>query len=106
MTLLPITLLPITLQPVTREPTEATRSGGNAQTLVKDVSDTFSRMFDEVNDLQLQADRKIEEFATSPEKDIQGTMIALQKADLSLRLLMQVRSKLTSAFQDLMRMQI
>ena len=67
---------------------------------------TFSRMFSEVNDLQNEADRKIEEFATSPDKDIHGTMIALQKADLSLKLMMQIRAKLTAAYQDVMRMQL
>jgi flagellar hook-basal body complex protein FliE len=79
---------------------------GSSQTLVSEVSDTFSRLFQEVNRLQLQADNKIEEFATSKEKDVHGTMIALQKADLSLRLFMQVRSKLTSAYQEVMRMQL
>jgi len=79
---------------------------GDSKTAVNDLSDTFSRMFNEVNGLQAQADLKIEEFATSPEKDIHGTMIALQKADLSLRLFMQVRSKLTAAYQEIMRMQV
>ena len=79
---------------------------GDNKTAVNELSDTFSRMFNEVNGLQAQADLKIEEFATSPEKDIHGTMIALQKADLSLRLFMQVRSKLTAAYQEIMRMQV
>ncbi|HUJ75614.1 MAG TPA: flagellar hook-basal body complex protein FliE [bacterium] len=78
--------------------------GGNAG--VEGLKQTFSTMFDEVNSLQLQADKKIEQFATSPEKDIQGTMIALQKADISLRLMMQIRAKLTAAYQDIMRMQL
>lgn len=77
---------------------------GNRAT--EELAGTFTRMFDEVNRLQNEADRKIEEFATSPDKDIQGTMIALQKADLSLRLMMQIRAKLTSAYLDVMRMQL
>ena len=79
---------------------------GSSLTLVNEVSDTFSKLFQEVNRLQLRADDKIEEFATSKEKDVHGTMIAMQKADLSLRLFMQVRSKLTSAYQEVMRMQL
>jgi len=78
----------------------------NSNNAVEGLSDTFSKMFNEVNSLQEQADLKIEEFATSPEKDIHGTMIALQKADLSLRLFMQVRAKLTQAYQEVMRMQV
>lgn len=78
----------------------------NSQTLVKEVSNSFSQMFDEVNEMQMEADRKIEEFATSPDKDVHGTMIALQKADVSLKLLMQVRAKLTNAYQEVMRTQI
>jgi len=76
------------------------------QAAVGELGDTFNQMFDEVNRLQVEADRKIEEFATSPDKDIQGTMVALQKADLSLRLMMQIRAKLTAAYQDVMRMQL
>lgn len=79
---------------------------GSSQTLIDDMSNTFSKMFDEVNTLQLNADRKIEEFATSDKKDVHGTMIAMQKAELSLRLFMQVRSKLTTAYQEMMRIQM
>lgn len=81
-------------------------AGTAGQSSVSELGNTFSGMFDEVNRLQNDADRKIEEFATSPDKDIQGTMVALQKADLSLRLMMQIRSKLTAAYQDVMRMQL
>ena len=70
------------------------------------IGETFTRMFNEVNNFQLNADAKIEEFATSPNKDIHGTMIALQEADISLRLMMQIRAKLTAAYQDVMRMQL
>ena len=82
------------------------KPGGQGATLVDDLSDQFSRMLDDVNRLQMAADKKIEEFATSKEKDLHGTMIAMQKADVSLRLLLQVRSKLTNAYQEIMRTQL
>ncbi len=81
-----------------------TQKAGSS-TLVDQVGNNFSKMLDEVNALQVESDRKIEEFATSPEKDIQGTMIAMQKADISMRLLLQVRSKLVNAYNEIMRMQ-
>ncbi len=83
-----------------------TQVAPRGETAVDRLGDTFSKLFNDVNTLQQAADDKIEEFATSPDKDIHGTMIALQKADLSLRLFLQVRSKLTAAYQEIMRMQI
>lgn len=85
---------------------EAQSAPASSGTPLGSLGDTFARMFNEVNQFQLEADRKIEEFATSPNKDIHGTMIALQQADISLRLMMQIRAKLTSAYQDIMRMQL
>ena len=82
------------------------KSAGKGGTLVNELSDQFSKMLDDVNQLQMAADKKIEEFATSKEKDLHGTMIAMQKADVSLRLLLQVRSKLTNAYQEIMRTQL
>ena len=90
-------------------PSTAVRGDQAAQggrTLVDSAGDTFAKLFDDVNSLQIAADQKAEEFATSPEKDVHGTMIALQKADLSLRLFMQVRAKLTAAYQEIIRMQV
>lgn len=82
------------------------QDGRGRQSLINDAGDTFSQLFNEVNRLQIQADQKVEEFATSPNKDLHGTMIALQKADISLRLFLQIRSKLTTAYQEIMRTQL
>ena len=79
---------------------------GNSKTLVNEVSQSFKEMFNEVNRAQNFADQKIEEFATSPDKDIHGTMIAMQKAEISLRLFMQVRAKITQAYQEIVKMPI
>ncbi len=78
---------------------------GSSANLAGELGTTFGRMLDEVNALQLQANQKVEEFATSPDKDIHGTMIALQKADVSLRMMLQVRNKLLNAYQEVTRMQ-
>ena len=82
------------------------QDGRGRNNLIEDMGESFSQMFHEVNRLQQQADLKIEEFATSPKKDLHGTMIALQKADISLRLFLQIRSKLTAAYQEVMRTQL
>ena len=45
------------------------------------------------------------ELLTASEKDIHGTVIAMEKAEISLRLLLQVRNKLTTAYEEVMWMQ-
>lgn len=60
----------------------------------------------EVAQTQHEANRAIESLVTGKSNDIHQTMIAMEKANISFRLLMQVRNKLLSAYQEIMRMQI
>lgn len=76
----------------------------NAQT--GSLGSTFEKMLMETNQLQMEAQAKKTEFLTSEKKDIHGTMVALEKAEVSLRMLLQVRNKLTTAYEEVMRMQV
>ena len=60
----------------------------------------------EVNQLHHDANQAVEALATGRSQDVHNTMIALQKADVSFQLLMQVRNKVVSAYETVMRMQI
>lgn len=51
------------------------------------------------------ADRKMEAFATGQPMDIHEVVIATEKADLSLKFLIQIRNKLLDGYQEIMRMQ-
>lgn len=59
-----------------------------------------------VNEMQIEADRSIEDLTTGASKDIHQTMIAMEKADVSLKLMVQVRDKVVDAYKQLMQMQI
>ena len=52
-----------------------------------------------------EADLKAQEFAVGKKYDLHDIMVATEKADLSFRLLLQVRNKLLEAYQEIMRMQ-
>tara|TARA_B100000700_G_C15052758_1_gene861214 strand:- start:4188 stop:4487 length:300 start_codon:yes stop_codon:yes gene_type:complete len=67
---------------------------------------TFEKLLQEVNQQQLTAEAKQVDLMVSENKDIHGTMLALEKADLSMRLMLQVRNKLVSAYEEVMRMQV
>ena len=61
---------------------------------------------EQVNRLQLEADARINGLATGKQSDIHQTTIAVEKANVSFELLMQIRSKVISAYEKIMHMQV
>ena len=61
---------------------------------------------EQVNRLQLEADARINGLASGKQSDIHQTTIAVEKANVSFELLMQIRSKVISAYEKIMHMQI
>ena len=66
----------------------------------------LARSLDDVNQLKLEADKAVENLAAGKQKDIHATMIALEKADIAFQLLMQIRNKIISAYETVMRTQV
>ena len=60
----------------------------------------------QVNRLQVEADSSINDLAAGKQPDIHRTMIAMEKASISFELLMQIRNKVISAYDKIMRMPI
>jgi flagellar hook-basal body complex protein FliE len=58
------------------------------------------------NDIQLEAGQATEALMTGQTQNIHQTMVALQEADVSFQLMMQIRNKLVSAYEEIQRMQI
>ncbi|MBF0528582.1 MAG: flagellar hook-basal body complex protein FliE [Deltaproteobacteria bacterium] len=68
--------------------------------------DALNEAIDKVNTLQVQAHGAMEDLSTGKTADFHETMIAMQKADVSFKMLMQVRNKVMSAYQEIMRMSV
>ena len=66
--------------------------------------DVIKQAIKRVSDMQIEADQSVEQLLKG-ETGIHETMIAGQKADISLRLLLQVRNKVMDAYREVMRMQ-
>ncbi len=60
----------------------------------------------EVHALQGKANEAIQQMVGEGKGDLQDTMIALEKADVSFRLMMQIRNKVLDAYQEIIRMQV
>lgn len=59
-----------------------------------------------VNESQQQADVAVRRVATGEADDLHDAIIALEKADLTLRLTAQVTQRAISAYQEISRMQL
>lgn len=66
---------------------------------------TLKSLVDQADAQMTEAGRKAEEFALGKHHDIHEVMVATEKADLSFRLLIQLRNKVVEAYQEIMRMQ-
>lgn len=61
---------------------------------------------EQVNGLQKEASQSAEALAAGNSENIHETMIALEKAELSFKMMMQVRNKIIKAYEEVMRMQV
>jgi flagellar hook-basal body complex protein FliE len=78
-------------------------AGGGAGT---DFQDLFAKAVSGVENLRQSADQGIERFLSGEGDELHSVVMATQKADLAFELFLQVRNKVVSAYQEIMRMQI
>jgi flagellar hook-basal body complex protein FliE len=68
-------------------------------------ADTLRGAMDEMGQLSSQAETKVASVLEGNGTDVHSALIAVEKADLSFQLMMQVRNKIVSAYQEISRMQ-
>ncbi len=72
---------------------------GSFQNVLRDA-------INQTNAMQKQADVQIQDLATGKTTNIPEVMMQVEKADIALRLMTQVRNKIIDAYQEVMRMQV
>ena len=70
-----------------------------------DFAGTLRDAMNEMGHLSSQADTKVASVLEGSGTDVHTALIAVEKADLSFQLMMQVRNKIVSAYQEISRMQ-
>jgi flagellar hook-basal body complex protein FliE len=72
------------------------------------ASPNFKQMLTEalqdVDEAHKVSDQQIQKVISGEIQDVHTAMIAMQKADLSFQMMMQVRNKLVEAYHEVMRM--
>lgn len=66
--------------------------------------DLLTEALQDVDDAHKVSDQQIQKVISGEVQDVHTAMIAMQKADLSFQMMMQVRNKLIDAYHEVMRM--
>ncbi|MCM2277269.1 MAG: flagellar hook-basal body complex protein FliE [Oligoflexia bacterium] len=88
------------------KPFEAEAVGGAEKAGGASFADILTRSVDSVNQMQFQADQAVHELVAGRSKNIHETMLTIERADASLKLMMSVRNKILDAYREIMRMQV
>ncbi len=78
--------------------------GGEEQN--SSFKNTLGGFINEINDLQTKANASIENFATGKVENVHEVMIAMAKAEVSFKFMMEARNKLVETYKEVMRMQM
>ncbi len=89
--------IPIATTPI-KAPGETSQPGAFAKTLENAIG--------AVEGLRNNAQQSVQSFLSGEGEELHSAILATQKADLAFELLLQVRNKVVSAYQEVMRMQM
>ena len=65
----------------------------------------MERLLEGMSTQEAKADQAVQDLALGKEDNMHNVMIAVAKADLNFRLILEIRNRLTDAFQSVMQMQ-
>jgi flagellar hook-basal body complex protein FliE len=68
-----------------------------------DFLNTLRSAVDQVSQLQSEASMKVSTMLSGNGQDVHSAMIAVQKADLAFELMVEMRNKIVSAYQEISR---
>lgn len=70
-----------------------------------DFFQTLQGAMDNVQQMQAGADQQVASLMQGDGQDLHAALVAVEKADLSFQLMMQVRNKIVQAYQTISQMQ-
>lgn len=62
--------------------------------------DTLLKSLEQVNAAQQDADRAVEDLVTGKRQDVEGVILATEKADMAFQMLQSVRNKVMGAYEE------
>lgn len=87
-------------------PLGPTGSKGSAEADGVSFKDMLFQKIDEVNHLQSESETAMTKFATGETNNVTEVFVAVQKADLAFKTLMQIRNKLLDAYEEINQLRL
>ncbi|MBL0927999.1 MAG: flagellar hook-basal body complex protein FliE [Phycisphaerales bacterium] len=87
-------------------PGRAPAGGAPVDPNAPSFKDLLMENIKQVNTLQKDATRAIEDLQAGRRDDVEGVLLATQKADVAFRMLQQVRNKMMDAFDELKQIRV
>lgn len=84
----------------------ANQSGGAGGSGGLDFKQMLEKEIAQVNQMQQDASEAVEDLAAGRRDDLEGVIIATQKADTAFRMLLQVRNKVMDALEEVKQVRI
>jgi flagellar hook-basal body complex protein FliE len=87
---------------------QSLKPGGEAsiESTGADFGNMLKSMIGNVNDAQLSGEQAIQKLHSGQATHLHEVMIAVEEADISMRMLVQLRNRAQAAYDEIMRMQI
>jgi flagellar hook-basal body complex protein FliE len=86
--------------PTQVEPLSAAPASGSS------FSDVLSSAIGQVEGARNEANQSVQQFLSGEGEDLHSTILASQRADLEFQMFMQVRNKVVSSYEEIMKMQM
>lgn len=68
--------------------------------------DLLSQSIEEIEQLQAKADQEIHGLVTGELTNVSQAMVAIERADLAFRTMMEIRNKILAAYEEITRMTV
>ena len=77
-----------------------------AQESTTDFAQELKNALGNVNEMQVQGEKAMSDIATGSVKDLHQAAIAIDKAEISMKLMLEVRNKALNAYKEITRTQM
>jgi flagellar hook-basal body complex protein FliE len=83
-----------------------TSADARGQAPGESFKDVLMQNLREVNEAQQEATRAVEDLQTGKRTDVEGVILATQKADTAFRMLQQLRNRVMEAYDEVKQMRV